>query len=50
MADDVSEGTEDALNLIVSTAERSGNMKKEMKQTIYETVSSLRDFIVKLRQ
>jgi len=41
MADDVSEGTENALNIIVSTAERSGNMKKELKQTVFETLSNL---------
>jgi len=40
---------ENALNLIVSTAERSGNMKKEMKQTIFETVSTLRDLNVQLK-
>jgi archaellum component FlaC len=49
MADKVSEGIEDALNLIVSTTERSRNMKKELKQTIFETVSTLRNLFVKLK-
>ena len=39
MADDVDEGIVNALDTIVSTTERSGNMK-ELKQTIYETVPS----------
>ena len=34
MADDVNEGIETALNTISSTTERSGNMKKEQKNTI----------------
>jgi hypothetical protein len=49
MADDVSEGIENALNIIVNTTERSGNMKKELKQTIFETVSTLRNLFVKLK-
>jgi hypothetical protein len=48
MADDESEGIENALNIIVSTAERSGNMKKESKQTIFETISTLKNLFVKL--
>ena len=48
MADDVSESIENALNITVSTAERSGNIKKELKQTIFETVSTLRNLFVKL--
>jgi len=35
MAGDVNGRIEDALNLIVSTAERCGNMKKEFKPTVY---------------
>jgi hypothetical protein len=48
MADGVSEEIEDALNLIVNTAEQGGNMKKLLKKTIFETVSTLRNSIVKL--
>lgn len=43
------EGIEDALNLVVLTTERSGNMKKELKQTIFETVSTLRNLFVKMK-
>jgi len=49
MAAKVSEKIEDALNLIVKTTEQSGNMKKGLKQTIYETVSTLRNLFVKLK-
>ena len=48
MADDVGEEIEDALQLIVTTAEQSVKMKRELKQTILDTVSTLRDLIVKL--
>jgi len=48
MADEVEDGIENALNLVVITTERSGNMK-ELKQTIYETVSTLRNLFVQLR-
>ena len=40
---------ENALNMIASKTERSGNMKKELKHTIYETVSTLRKLFVKLK-
>jgi SMC interacting uncharacterized protein involved in chromosome segregation len=49
MADEVCEGIENALNIIVNTTERSGNMKKELKQNIFETVSTLRNLFVKLK-
>lgn len=48
MAAEVNEATEAALNTISSTAERSGNMKKELKNTIFENVSTLRKLFVKL--
>jgi hypothetical protein len=44
----VGEEIEDALQLIVSTGEQSVKMKKELKQTILGTVSTLKDLIVKL--
>ena len=47
MADEVNEGIVNALDTIVTTTERSGNMKKELKQTIYETVSTLRKLFTK---
>jgi len=49
MAEVVDEGIENALNLVVLTTERSGNMKKKLKQTIYEAVSTLRNLFVKLK-
>jgi len=42
MADEVWEDISAALNTIVSTTDKSGNMKKELKYTISETVSTLR--------
>jgi len=48
MADGVQDDIENALNQIASTTERSGNMKKELKQTIYQTVSKLRKLFVTL--
>jgi len=49
MVDDLDEGIENALNLVVLKTERSGNMKKDLKQTIFETVSTLRKLFVKLK-
>jgi len=48
MADDVNEGIENALNVIVSTTGSSGNMKNELKTTIFDTVIILRKLFVKL--
>ena len=44
----MNEGIENALNVIVSTTGSSGNMKKELKTTIFDTVSILRKLFVKL--
>jgi chromosome condensin MukBEF ATPase and DNA-binding subunit MukB len=49
MAEDVSEVIENALNLIVTTSDRSGNMKKDLKQTIFDTVSTLGELYVQLK-
>jgi hypothetical protein len=49
MADDMDVGIENALDLVVLTIERSGNMKKDLKQTIFETVSTLRNLFIKLK-
>ena len=49
MADEVDDGIENALNLVVLKKERSGNIKKDLKQTIFETVSTLRNLFVKLK-
>jgi len=42
MADEVTQSIEEALNKIVNTTDQSGNMRKELKKTIFETVSTLR--------
>ena len=49
MADYVSQQIENALNMIVNTTDKSGNMKKELKKTVYEAVNNLRNltFILK---
>ena len=44
----MNEGIENALNVIVSTTGSSGNMKKELKTIIFDTVSTLRKLFVKL--
>jgi len=49
MADGVSDEIEDDLKMIVNTTDQSGNMKKRLKQTIYETVSTLRNVFAKLK-
>ena len=50
MAEDgVTRDIEVALNKIVYTTEQSGNMRKELKKTIYETVSTLRNLFVTLK-
>jgi hypothetical protein len=50
MADDVHEDIVDALNAIASSTERSINMRKELKHTIYESVNTLRKLFVKLKE
>ena len=40
---------ENALTLLVSTTEQRGNMKKALKQKLFETVSTIRSLFVKLR-
>jgi len=42
IADDVNEGIENALNIIVSTTGSSGNIKKELKNIIFDTVNNIR--------
>ena len=48
MADDVNEGIENALNVIVSTTGSSENMKKDLKTTIFDITSNLRKLFGKL--
>ena len=49
MAKAVEEEIENALNLVVSTAEQSSNIKKALKEKIFETVSNLRQLFVKIK-
>jgi hypothetical protein len=48
MAEDVVEEIENALNLVVNTTEQSSNMRKTLKEKIYQTVSTLRQLIAKI--
>jgi hypothetical protein len=48
MADNVNSALLTALETISSTTESSGNMKKQLKQTIFDTVSKLRKLFMKL--
>ena len=49
MAEDECEWIENALNLIVCTAQRSGKMKKELKQTIFDTLNTIRVLFMQLK-
>jgi hypothetical protein len=49
MADELWEDIASALSTIVDTTDKSGNMKKELKNTIAETVSTLRNLLAKLK-
>jgi chromosome segregation ATPase len=49
MAEEAEEQAENALNIIVNTVEQSSNMRKTLKQRIFETVSTLRTIIAKLK-
>jgi len=49
MADEVEQQVEESLNMVVITMEQSSNMKKALKQKIFETVSTLRTLFVKLK-
>ena len=50
MADELKQGIDDALNKIVNTTDQSGNMCKDLKKIIYETVSTLRTLVYKLKE
>jgi hypothetical protein len=49
MAEEVSQNFENVLNKTVNTADQSGNMRKELKRTIFETVSTLRNLFTKMK-
>jgi regulator of replication initiation timing len=46
---DVNQQIEEAPNMIVKLTDQSGNLKKELKNSIHETVSSLRNLIFILK-
>jgi len=48
VTDEVSDQIANALNLMASTTEQNGNMKKGLKQTKFETASTFRNLFVKL--
>src|SRR5215469_15797162 len=48
--EEVPRNIEEALNEIVKTTDKSGNMKKELKKLIYENESTLRNLFVKLKE
>ena len=50
MADELKQGIDDALNRIVNTTDQSGNMRKDLKKIIFETVSTLRTLCYKLKE
>jgi regulator of replication initiation timing len=49
MADEVSEEIVAALNKIVTTVDQSANMRKDLKKTIFQTVSNLRYLFTELK-
>ena len=49
MADEVEQQVEESLNMVVITTEQSSNMRKTLKQKIFETVSTLRTLFAKLK-
>jgi len=48
-AEEAQEQAERALNILVCTVEQSSNMRKTLKQQIFETVGTLRTIIAKLK-
>jgi len=46
---EVTRNIEETLNIIVNTTDQSGNMKRELKKTIYATVSTLRNLFIKIK-
>jgi hypothetical protein len=50
MADEASQSIEDALNIIVNTTDQSGNLRKDLKKTIYDTVSTLRNLFHNMKE
>jgi hypothetical protein len=46
---EVARDIEAALNKIVNTTDQSGNMSKQLKKMIHETVSTLRNLFMELK-
>jgi hypothetical protein len=49
MAETVEDEIENALNLVVRTVDQSSNMRKTLKEKIFETVSTLRHLFAKIK-
>jgi hypothetical protein len=49
MADDVDQQVEDALYTLVSITEKSGNLRKDLRNDILESVSTLRKAFSKIK-
>jgi peptidoglycan hydrolase CwlO-like protein len=50
MADEASQNIENELNKLVNTVDQSGNMRKDLKKTFYETVSTLRSLFQSMKE
>jgi ribosome recycling factor len=50
MADEASQNIEDALKKIVNTTDQRGNMRKDLKKTIFESASTLRNLFHKMKE
>ena len=50
MADEASQNIENELNKLVNTIDQSGNMRKDLKKTFYETVSTLRSLFQSMKE
>jgi len=50
MADEASQNIEDAWNKLVNTTDQTGNMPKDLKKTIFEIVSTLRNLFNKIKE
>lgn len=49
MAEGIDPDIDSALNVVVHTTQQSGNMKLELKNTIFNTVSTLRTLFMNLK-
>jgi len=50
MADETNLQLESALNTLISITEKSGNLRKDLKRDIVESVSTVRDIFVNLKK